>query len=433
MLIGRIDPRGERTGASVESTQGGATEVAADARRLRVFIDSLPALIGYWDRNCRNVIANEAYIEYFGMTPGEIRGLHMRDVLGEDVYALNLPYIQGVLTGEEQLFERTLIDQQGKPRHTQASYLPDIVGGDVVGFYVQVTDVTARVEAERARDDALRLFHISMENAPIGKVVVDKSGVVLHANPAICRLLRCTAQDIVGVDFRRFVHPDNLVTGEEQFTALLDGSATHLSSERRYLRSDGTSVWLQRDFALVPDAHGDKHVAVAQFQDITARKEAETELARLAVTDQLTGLFNRRALVECAKRHHAAAPDVPLGVIFVDLDGFKRVNDTHGHAAGDAVLVAAALRLERLTEPPNTAYRLGGDEFVVLAPTMTDSTGLYELSCEVVAALSGSYETDTTPVTLAASVGYACDATDDVEALLRTADAAMYRHKARAR
>ncbi|PRC57734.1 hypothetical protein C6A85_32065, partial [Mycobacterium sp. ITM-2017-0098] len=85
--------------------------------------------------------------------------------------------------------------------------------------------------------------------------------------------------------------------------------------------------------------------AVAQFQDITARKAAETELARLAVTDQLTGLYNRRALVDCAKRNHAAAPDVPLGVIFVDLDGFKHVNDTHGHAAGDAVLVAAALRL----------------------------------------------------------------------------------------
>ncbi|PRC47420.1 hypothetical protein C6A85_85045 [Mycobacterium sp. ITM-2017-0098] len=120
-------------------------------------------------------------------------------------------------------------------------------------------------------------------------------------------------------------------------------------------------------------------------------------------------------------------------MIFVDLDGFKHVNDTHGHAAGDAVLVAAALRLAHLTEPPNTAYRLGGDEFVVLAPTMTDAAGLPELASQVVAALSGSYETDTTPVSLAASVGYASGATDDVEALLRAADAEMYRHKARGR
>ncbi|VEG57646.1 PAS domain S-box/diguanylate cyclase (GGDEF) domain-containing protein [Mycolicibacterium aurum] len=417
----------------MSDSEGVDDRLVGETRRLRVLIDSLPALIGYWDSDCRNVIANAAYVDYFGMTPGQIRGRHIREVLGEQIYALNLPYIERVLRGQEQLFERTLVDQQGTTRYTQASYIPDIVDGEVLGFYAQVTDVTRRVEAERARDDALRLFHISMEHAPIGKVVVDRSGVVLHANPAICRLLRCTQQDLIGVDFRRFVHPDARATGDAQFAALLDGSATHLSSERQYLRADGTSVWLQRDFVLVPDAHGDQDVAVAQFQDITARKEAEAELARLAVTDQLTGLFNRRALVDCVTRHHAATPDIPLGLIFIDLDGFKLVNDTHGHAAGDAVLVAAAQRLAQLIEPPNTAYRLGGDEFVVVAPSAQGSTALPELCRTVVDALSGAYDTDTTPVTLAASVGYACEATDDVDALLRAADAEMYRHKARPR
>lgn len=415
------------------ATQGVNRGAEGETRRLRVLIDSLPALIGYWDRDCRNVIANAAYVDYFGMTPGEIRGRHIREVLGENVYALNLPHIECALRGEEQLFERTLVDQHGKTRYTQASYIPDVVNGEVLGFYAQVTDVTARVEAERARDDALRLFHISMEHAPIGTVVVDASGVVLHANPAICRLLRCAEKDIVGVDFRRFVHPDNRDTGDEQFASLLDGSADHLSSERKYLRADGTSVWLQRDFVLVPGAHGSDDVAVAQFQDITARKAAEAELARLAVTDQLTGLYNRRALVDCVARHRTAAPEGSLGVIFVDFDGFKQVNDTHGHVVGDAVLVAAAHRLATLIEPPNTAYRLGGDEFVVLAPTAEGSAALPELSRKVSDALSGPYETETTPVTLAASVGHACGATDDVEALLRAADAEMYRHKSRPR
>lgn len=412
-------------------TQGVNGDAEGETRRLRLLIDSLPALIGYWDRNRRNVIANAAYVNYFGMTPSQIRGRHIREVLGEKVYALNLPYIERALSGEEQLFERTLVDQEGKTRYTQASYIPDIVDGEVLGFYAQVTDVTARVEAERARDDALRLFHVSMEHAPIGTVVVDGAGVVLHANPAICRLLRCAEQDIVGIDFRRFVHPDNRDTGEEQFASLLDGSADHLSSERKYLRADGTSVWLQRDFVLVPGANGGRDVAVAQFQDITARKAAEAELARLAVTDQLTGLYNRRALVDCAARLRAAAPKDSLGVIFVDLDGFKRVNDVHGHAVGDAVLVAAARRLAAMTEPPNTAYRLGGDEFVVLVPSVNGSTALPELSRKVVDALSGPYGTDTTPVTLAASVGCASAATDDVDALLRAADAEMYRHKSR--
>ena len=271
-----------------------------------------------------------------------------------------------------------------------------------------------------------------MAHAPFGTVVVDAAGVVLQANPAVCELLRCTEKDIVGVDFRRFVHPDNLDSGNSEFAALMDGSTPVLSSERKYLRADGTEVWLQRDFVLVPGAPGGQDVAVAQFQDVTARKRAEAALAQLAVTDQLTGLHNRHALVECVGRMHAAAPEQPVGVFFVDLDGFKHVNDTHGHAVGDAVLAAAAQRLAQLIGPPNTAYRLGGDEFVVLAPAAR-TDGEPELVRRIGDTLSEPYDTGTTPVSVAASVGYACGATDDVEALLRAADAEMYRHKARRR
>lgn len=165
-----------------------------EARRLRVLLDRLPAMIGYWDRDLRNVIANAVYAEYFGITTEEARGRHIRDVLGEEVYELNLPYIQGALAGEEQLFEWTLIDRHGATRYTQASYLPDIVDGEVQGFYVQVTDVTARVEAERARDEAQRLFEISMANAPFGEAVVTTSARTLQINPALCT--RGSSQDV---------------------------------------------------------------------------------------------------------------------------------------------------------------------------------------------------------------------------------------------
>jgi diguanylate cyclase (GGDEF)-like protein len=169
---------------------------------------------------------------------------------------------------------------------------------------------------------------------------------------------------------------------------------------------------------------------VAQFQDVTARKRAEAELARLAVTDPLTGLRNRYALVECVQKLREAEPAAPVGIVFVDLDGFKQINDTHGHAAGDAVLVQAAQRLEQIVVAPNSAYRLGGDEFVVVVPDAEAAAHVAELSDRVRSVLTGSYETDTTPVTLTASVGSTWGATDDVEGLLRNADADMYRHKA---
>ncbi|MGZ8802089.1 MAG: sensor domain-containing diguanylate cyclase [Mycobacterium sp.] len=329
----------------------GPASRSEEMRRLRLLIDGLPALIGYWDRDLRNVVANQSYVDYFGMTPDEIRGRHIREVLGEELFALNLPYIQGALAGDEQLFERTLVDQRGRRRYTQASYLPDVVDGAVRGFYVQVTDVTARVEAERARDEAVRMYEISITNAPFGNGVFDSRGFALQVNPALCELLACTAADLVGADFRRFVHPDCLADAEADLLALVRDSA-QISSERRYVRLDGTTIWMQRNAVLVPGAHGADDVIVAQFQDVTARRKAEAELARMAATDPLTGLNNRHALEERVRRNR----DIPLGssvgIIFVDLDGFKVVNDVHGHMAGDAVLIEAAARLAEVAPAP---------------------------------------------------------------------------------
>ena len=400
-----------------------------ETRRLRVLVDRLPALIGYWDRELRNVIANQAYVEYFGFTPDEVHGRHIRDVLGEDVYELNLPFIEGALAGDEQLFERTLVDQRGTNRHTQASYLPDIVNGEVQGFYVQVTDVTARVEAERARDDAQRLFEISMANAPFGKAVFDASARALQINPALCALLGYQPEQLIGKDFRDLIHPEDRAAAETDLASLLDQTAPQVASERRYLRRDGVVIWMQRNAVLVRGAHGGDNVIIAQFVDVTARRHAEAELARLALSDSLTGLYNRLALTEHVARYHEANPAAPVGIVFIDLDGFKKINDTHGHGTGDTVLTEAARRLARVVDAPNSAYRLGGDEFVVLARDAAAVTDVVELAEQVRTALTGSYRTTTPPVSLTASVGCTWGPADDVDALLRSADADMYRHK----
>ena len=400
-----------------------------DARRLRLLLDRLPALVGYWDRDQNNVIANAAYVEYFGFTPEEVRGRQIREVLGGDVYSLNLPYIEAVLAGEEQLFERTLVDQRGVTRYTQASYVPDIVDGQVQGFFVQVTDVTARVEAEIARDEALRLFEIGMVNAPFGKVVLTTSAHTLHINPALCALLGYSAEELIGRDFRELGHPDDRPSAETDLAALQNRSVPEISSERRYLRRDGTTIWMQRNAVLVPGAHGGGDIIVAQFLDITARRHTEAELARLALTDSLTGLQNRHALTKHLEQCHDATPEASVGIVFIDLDGFKLVNDIHGHSVGDAVLSDAARRLTQVVDAPNSTYRLGGDEFVVLVPEAAAAKEVADLAATIRAALTGRYPTNSTPVTLTASVGWTQGATVDVDTLLRQADADMYRHK----
>lgn len=106
-------------------------------------------MVGYWDRELRNRLANDAYVGWVGQTPEQVRGLHMRDVVGEAAYRENLPYLAGVLEGRPQLFGKTIVNASGQSRQAQISYMPDVQDGRVQGFFVLVTDITDRVLAER--------------------------------------------------------------------------------------------------------------------------------------------------------------------------------------------------------------------------------------------------------------------------------------------
>lgn len=155
MDIGPVRGRPSTIGvAPTPHDHGGVIELARDARPLWSLkdllqvVDHLPAMVAYWDQDLRNRFANTAYVEWFGRSPEQMRGMHIRDLLGERVYALNLPYIEGALRGEVQLFERVLVDAHGVTRHTQAHYIPNHADGRPSGFFVLVADITARVQAE---------------------------------------------------------------------------------------------------------------------------------------------------------------------------------------------------------------------------------------------------------------------------------------------
>ena len=121
---------------------------------IRGIVNGLPALIGYWDADLHNLFANQAYIEFFGLTPEQIHGLHIREVLGEELYAKNLPFLQRALAGERQMFDREIPTPSGEKRYTQASYIPDVVDGVVQGIFVLVTDISQRRIAELDAQEA---------------------------------------------------------------------------------------------------------------------------------------------------------------------------------------------------------------------------------------------------------------------------------------
>src|SRR5262249_29256890 len=148
----------------------------------------------------------------------------------------------------------------------------------------------------------------------------------------------------------------------------LNQNALSTQFESRFIRADGEVLWAVFGIAALPNAEGDPRLAIAQIQDVTDQKLASERLSHEAHHDALTGLPNRRSLIDdLDERVGSATLDRPLPLLLFDLDGFKAYNDTFGHPAGDALLRRVGRRLAKAVKSSGTAYRMGGDEFCVLA------------------------------------------------------------------
>lgn len=258
---------------SVEELESRVATLEVEAYRLRRLFDHLPALVAFWDKDLKNVIANQAYVDWFGLSPDQIRGTHIRTVLGEDVYAKNLPFIRAALEGKEQLFSRTLVDPQGRERHSQASYVPEVRDGEVAGFFVLVTDVTPRVEAQRELDDAQEL-------AKVGSWVFHPETNEMTWSREMFRIVgRDPETDRPLVDtYLAVVHPDDLPTVQQRLATITDVSTSY---ELRYrlLLPDGQVKHVHSRGRPEVDARGALTRLTGTLQDETLLQRVAGELA----------------------------------------------------------------------------------------------------------------------------------------------------------
>jgi diguanylate cyclase (GGDEF)-like protein len=171
-------------------------------------------------------------------------------------------------------------------------------------------------------------------------------------------------------------------------------------------------------------------VLLLQVDDVTERRQVEADLAHRATHDVLTRLPNRALLLEHLTAGLASGQSLALA--FLDLDGFKEINDRHGHAAGDEVLTVVADRLRHLVRPGDLVARLSGDEFVVLCPNV-DAEGAAELASRIAASIGRRMDIADVDMTVEVSVGIAFSDSSGAEALLARADHAMYQMKSRRR
>ena len=263
-------------------------------------------------------------------------------------------------------------------------------------------------------------------------VVVVRAGLVVYANAAFTRIFGYAEEELLGGKLRNFIVPESRQKESAQIGKdLAQFGFASLDTERK--KKDGGLV----DVALEARplvVNGVKDGLVFSFRDIGGRKRLEAKLQHDALHDTLTGLPNRALFLDrlnLAFSRRSRSRGQNCGVLFLDLDRFKEVNDTLGHAAGDALLKAVAERLLAALRPQDTAARLGGDEFAILVENILSSIDIENMAVRVLHAMEGDFEINGRSVHAGASIGVAIAGPDHVapELLIRDADFAMYRAK----
>ncbi len=261
---------------------------------------------------------------------------------------------------------------------------------------------------------------------PDAVCVVDAQGRFLFVSASFERILGYSREEVLGRHAFDLVHPDDRASTRQQADQVMDGTLQR-HFRNRYLHKQGHSVDIQWSARWCP-AHG---VRIAVAHEVTDLRRAERELEHLASHDPLTDLPNRHRLQLELQRtlERAQQGSAKLALLYLDLDGFKVVNDRGGHVAGDRVLRDVADRLRQGIRHGDLVARIGGDEFVVLLPGCQDTASAARVAEALRARICAPYALpDGSTLALDASIGIACFPTDgdDLDHLLAHADRAMY-------
>ena len=494
-----------------------------------------------------------------GWTPEELVGTRSLDLAHPD-------YVAQVLSATTQVNSGATVTGRLQVRCKDGSYrwmlrtmrplLND--DGDIIARVSGWHDVEREVEAEQALQASEEQFRLAMETSAIGMFFADDEGRFLRVNPAFCRMLGYSPEELTTLGYDDITHPDDLQRSHEQVGALVSGDQPVLRLRKRYLARDGALVWgdvtsvilrgrdgrplhiigqivdvsaevanfqaLQRaanEFQMLAEnasdvvyrssvdgffewvspsmgavlgwepstlvgtpttaiivaadreivqqrradmkagRHGEPFVVrfmtsaggvremsgtthpvldpdgrfvghVVGLRDVTEEQRIRRELAYRASHDSLTGVANRGDLMTRLRRRLEVVPDRTsgVGVLFVDVDNLKSVNDAHGHAGGDTVLATVARRLVASVRSHDVVARLGGDEFVVVLGDVVDPERLHAIAEKCRAAVSVPIDVDGDPVEISVSVGGVLAAPyEDADEVLKRADAAVYRAK----
>ena len=411
----------------------------AQAQLFRLLADNVPVLIAYYsasDFRCQ--FANRQYAETFGRDPERIIGSTFEEVIGSQAAREIQPQVERMLAQRTPvLYERTLQGADGTARTIEVNLLPHVEGSPdstAIGSFVLINDITRhRVAEQAARESEERLAKFMQASAE--GIVFHKDGYITDVNPPICDLIGYTHEEMLGRKTLEFIAPDHVA----QVAAVI-ASGQETAYESMLLDKHGQRIPVE--FIVRTMMRGGERLRMTIVRDIRDRHAAQARIYHMAHFDPLTGLPNRTSFMEHLERSMIVPNDgdVPrLALLFIDLDNFKRVNDSLGHLVGDALLRTIATRITASLRATDVVARLGGDEFVVLlanlAPDAQHAIDAEDVALKLLAAISAPVDAEGRPLSVPPSIGIALYPGHGTtpEELVKHADSAMYLAKARGR
>lgn len=398
------------------------------ARTIERLVNVVALPIGRWDRDARLVFCNSPYLMWSGRARDDLIGRTLSELYGDEAWERARPAFERAFRGATTSYERLLGHGTLAGRWARIQVFPDAdAAGEVHSVFTIATDIHEDVTAREALVAARVRLDRFTENIPYPLTYVDAEFVLRFVNKAYCDMAGKPADQLLGrhigavrgqkrwaehePHFRRALEGKTV-----QYTRLVDGLANNPGGGPRWLRTSYVPDFDERGQVV------GLYTVTIDVHDLTVAQE---QLRRSVERDTLTDVLSRRTMMDRIEAAMVTATHEPVALFFVDLDGFKAVNDRLGHREGDALLVKVAQALQKSVRADDAVGRFGGDEFLVLASVrsaigaQTLAKHMLEAIREVSAGVGGG---------VSASIGYALAPVDAQHPLklLQTADDAMY-------
>ena len=442
LVVVRFNEDGEAIGLSgvmIDVTSDRALNHALtdSEHRFRAVMEQVPNIsVQGYDPQRRVVFWNSASERLYGYTASEVRGRLLEELIipepmRADVVRLHSHWLQtgeAIPAGELELQRKdgSLVSVFSSHVMTHNRY------GEPEMYCIDV-DLTDIKRAEAALRDSEARFRLTVENAPVGIAILALDGRILQVNPRFCAISGYGAVDLLATSFAALTENGAREAYQNEVDACLSGAQQSFNLEARLLHKYGHELWISATVSMMRNTNGEPEQLICAIEDVTEQRASKARFEWLAHHDPLTDLPNRTLLRDRLQQAMARAlrAGKRAALMFLDLDRFKNINDSLGHAFGDQVLRSVAARLRTCVRDTDTVARLGGDEFLIVLECVENEQDVGVVARKIVDKLSLPLDVQSQTLSTGASIGIALYPEDgvDVDTLLKNADSAMYHAK----